>query len=122
MYFDSDKNGPAMYDVVNLRASLNPPKWQSYAEVTVPKNTAKIQWVKLKNPIFPGGQIVPVVGAEKMIYKVAAFFPKDSRLGSLSDLGKLWVSHRMCSILPFAIKGINPITFKPLKEVGFSYA
>lgn len=92
MYFDSNKNGPAMYDVVNLRAPLTPPKWQAYAEVTVPQNSATILWTKLKNPIFPGRQIVPIVGAEKMIYKVAAFFPKDSRLGSLSDLGKLWVS------------------------------
>ena len=44
-----------------------------------------------QDPIFPGGSVVPVVGAGKTIYKLAAFFPKHLRLGPLSELAYLWV-------------------------------
>ena len=82
-----------MLDVVNLLP--NPPQWKHVAEFTVTTNNEDGQTSEvlryLKNPLFPGGHIVPVIGAGKVVYKIAAFFPKDSRLGALSDLGKYWV-------------------------------
>ena len=44
-----------------------------------------------QDPTFPGGSTVPIVGAGKANYKVAAFFPKHVKLGPLSELGYLWV-------------------------------
>ena len=50
-----------------------------------------------KDPIFPGGSTLPSVKAGKVIYKVAAFFPKHRVLGALSDLGKIWVIYFLIS-------------------------
>ena len=51
-----------------------------------------------KDPIFPGGSTLPSGKAGKVIYKVAAFFPKHRVLGALSDLGKIWVIYFFTSL------------------------
>ena len=45
-----------------------------------------------EDPLFPGGTTIPNVSAGKVIYKIAAFFPKNRHLGALSELGEFWVS------------------------------
>ena len=102
MYFDSNKDGPSLLDIVNLVP--NPPRWKHVAEFSVLKEGAgKEVLLYLKNPLFPGGHIVPVIGAGKVVYKIAAFFPKDDRLGALSDLGKYWVCFYIILLLLFYI-------------------
>ena len=44
-----------------------------------------------QEPTFPGGSTVPLIGAGKVIYKIAAFFPKHVKLGPLAELGHIWV-------------------------------
>ena len=66
-----------------------------------------------QDPTFPGGMGVPVVGAGKTIYKVAAFFPKHVKLGPLSELGYLWVSNRLLfQSTPFILVGLTLMNFK----------
>jgi len=84
MYFDANHNGPLQHDVVNLVDG----NWLTIGKYRSSKQTISF----FKDPIFPGGTTLPLVGAGKIIYKVAAFFPKHRLLGPLSDLGLLWES------------------------------
>ena len=45
-----------------------------------------------RDPIFPGGVTIPIVGPVKPSYKIAAFFPTDGSFGPMADLAKEWVS------------------------------
>ena len=40
--------------------------------------------------MFPGGTTIPLVGAGRPTYKIAAFFPLHDELGSLAELGREW--------------------------------
>ena len=45
-----------------------------------------------RDPLFPGGVTIPIVGPVKPSYKIAAFFPTDASFGPMADLAKEWVS------------------------------
>lgn len=84
VYFDAKQDGPLSLDVVNLLDA----KWKTIGKFT--DDNKYIQFIT--DPIFPGGTTIPVVGAGKVRYQVAAFLPKNKKLGSLAELGQLWES------------------------------
>ena len=45
-----------------------------------------------RDPIFPGGVTIPIVGPIKPSYKIAAFFPTGGSIGPTVDLAEEWVS------------------------------
>lgn len=45
-----------------------------------------------RDPIFPGGVTIPIVGPVKPSYKIAAFFPTSQSFGPIADLAEEWVS------------------------------
>ncbi len=62
-------------------------KWKKIGEYS--GRTDQLSFTR--DVIFPGRTTAPKVGSGKIIYTVAAFFPKDQRLGALSELGMKWV-------------------------------
>ncbi|KAK3701047.1 hypothetical protein QZH41_008152 [Actinostola sp. cb2023] len=82
MYFDQRLDGPPRYDVVNLQGN----NW-----ITVGQYNPKTKDVSIsRDPVFPGGTTIPLVGAGRPTYKIAAFFPLHDELGSLAELGREW--------------------------------
>ncbi|XP_020916270.1 uncharacterized protein LOC110253659 isoform X2 [Exaiptasia diaphana] len=105
MYFDQRLDGPPRYDVVNLQDS----GW-----ITVGHYDEKTQDIRIsRDPIFPGGTTIPVVGVGRPTYKIAAFFPLHNDLGSLAELGREWEAAFKLSV---GLANADP-SFK----VAFSY-
>lgn len=66
-----------------------------------------------RDPVFPGGTTIPIVGDGRPTYKIAAFFPKHNDLGSLAELGREWES-------AFKV-AVSKVNANPNFKVAFSY-
>eukprot|EP00112_Aurelia_sp_Birch-Aquarium-sp1_P017721 Seg4137.2 transcript_id=Seg4137.2/GoldUCD/mRNA.D3Y31 product="Glutamate receptor 3.1" protein_id=Seg4137.2/GoldUCD/D3Y31 len=90
MYFDENQDGPPVLDILNLLDS----KWKTIGGYSGHANRISFT----QDPIFPGGTTVPIIGAGKVMYNVAAFFPKDPKLGPLAELGHAWESALVAAV------------------------
>ena len=69
-----------------------------------------------RDPIFPGGVTIPIVGPVKPAYKIAAFFPTASSFGPIADLAEEWVcTSKFLSCVCFAWRTQHLGTF-PIDE------
>ena len=80
-------------DIIFPLFILSPSFAQGKQWKTVGNYIPQTQSISLfRDPIFPGGVTIPIVGPVKPSYKIAAFFPTDGSFGPMADLAKEWVS------------------------------
>lgn len=94
MYFDKKHTGPPAFEVVNLEGK----QWKTVGYYIPQTKSISL----FRDPIFPGGVTIPIVGPVKPSYKIAAFFPTSQSFGPIADLAEEWKS-----AFKIAVKTIN---------------